>query len=139
MGKYIQRNSKTIRKVSIVDIPSHSGVRTRSRTLALQKSSFVASPSDSSYIQLRSRPLVKQTPSNTQNENRVPPKPNKHYCKGVGSLTLKVNSWNSSRSVKKLVHRKDKIRQEIEIKDVEDVEIDDEDSFCENMLEIEGR
>ncbi|XP_052624355.1 cyclin-dependent kinase inhibitor 4 isoform X1 [Lactuca sativa] len=139
MGKYIQRNSKTARKVSIMDIPSHGGVRTRARTLALQKASSAVSPGAGSYIQLRSRRLVKPTPSNIQKENRVPPKPNKHSCKGAGSSTLNVNSRNSSRSVKKLVHRKDEIRQEIEITDAEDVGIDDEASFGENMLEIEGR
>lgn len=34
----------------------------------------------------------------------------------------------------KLVHRKDKIHQEIEIRDAEDVGIGDEASFGENML-----
>ncbi|KAL4578428.1 hypothetical protein LXL04_014551 [Taraxacum kok-saghyz] len=134
MGKYIQRNSKTT-----MDIPSHGGVRTRARTLALQKASSAVSPGSCSYIQLRSRRLVKPTPPNIQKENRLPPKPNKHSCKGAGSSTLKVNSGKSSQSVKKLVDRKDEIHQNTEIKDAEDVGINDETSFGENMLEIEGR
>lgn len=139
MGKYIQRNSKATREVSIMDIPSHGGVRTRARTLALQRASSAVSPGSCSYIQLRSRRLVKPTPPNIQKENRVPPKPNKHSCKGAGSSTVKVNSGNSSGSVKKLVDRKDEIHQEIEIRDAEDGGVGDEASFGENMLEIEGR
>lgn len=118
-----------------MDIPSYGGVRTRARTLALQKASSAVLHGAGSYIQLRSRRLVKPTPAIRQKENRVPPKPNKHSSKGVGSSNLRVNSGNS----KKCVDGKDEIHQEIEIRDAEDVGIDDEASFGENMLETEGR
>nr|GEV88373.1 cyclin-dependent kinase inhibitor 4-like [Tanacetum cinerariifolium] len=63
MGKYMgSRNRKTSHEVSLMDIPS--GVRTRARTLALQKSGDGAC----SYIQLRSRRLVKLTATKRQKE-----------------------------------------------------------------------
>lgn len=136
MGKYIRRNSKTNRKASITDIAFHGGVRTRARTLALQKASAAVSPGAGSYIQLRSRRLVKPAPPIRQKENHVLPKSNKHSCKGVGKSMLKGNSGNS---VEKLVERKEEFRQGIKIRDAEDVGIDDEASFGENTLEIESR
>ncbi|KAI3798168.1 hypothetical protein L1987_33437 [Smallanthus sonchifolius] len=122
MGKYIARNSKTPGDLSLLDIPSHAGVRTRARTLALQKAATVSS-SAGSYIQLRSRRLVKRR----HKESRLPPKSNKVS----NSSGVRVSSGTSS--VKKLGDEKDEIRHEMAIRD------DDEASFGENMLEIEGR
>lgn len=137
MGKYMGRNSKTTGEVSLMDIPSHGGVRTRAKTLALQKAAV--SSGAGSYIQLRSRRLVKPTSPKRQKENRGPPKPSKSCYKGASSCGMKVNSANSSGSVKKLVDGKEEIRHESAIRDAEDLEIDDEGSFGENMLEIDGR
>ncbi|CAI9762777.1 unnamed protein product [Fraxinus pennsylvanica] len=66
MGKYI-RKSKGIGEADVVEVnhakastQSSLGVRTRAKTLALQKSSPAAiSGDDGSYLQLRSRRLVK--------------------------------------------------------------------------------
>ncbi|KAL2506455.1 Cyclin-dependent kinase inhibitor 3 [Abeliophyllum distichum] len=68
MGKYM-RKSKVIGEVAVMEV-SHAaaqsslGVRTRAKTLALQKSSAAAAISgdDGSYLQLRSRRLVKPAP-----------------------------------------------------------------------------
>lgn len=124
-----------------MDIPSHAGVRTRAKTLALQKaaSTVAVSSAATSYIQLRSRRLVKPTPPKRQKENRVPPKSNKHSNKGANSSRLKVNSGNSSGSVKELVDGKEEDRQESKVRVAGDLGIDDEASFGENVLEIEGR
>ncbi|KAD1410642.1 hypothetical protein R6Q59_026435 [Mikania micrantha] len=138
MGKYIGRNSKTAGEVSLIDIPSYAGVRTRAKTLALQKAAG-SSTAAGSYIQLRSRRLVKPTAPKRQKENRVPQKSNKSSFKGANSSGVRVTSANSSGSVKKLSDRKEEIRHERVISDAEGFGIDDEGSFGENMLEIEGR
>lgn len=112
MGKYTCQN------------PSHNGVRTRAKTLALQNAA-VSSISAGSYIQLRSRRLIKPTPPKRQKENRLPPKSNKN-----SSRIVRANSGSD----KKLG-----VNQETEIKDSDDLGIDGEGSFGENMVEIEGR
>lgn len=139
MGKYMKRNSKTTRDVSLIDFPSHGGVRTRAKTLALQKAavSSAAGAGSGSYIQLRSRRLVKPKPQ--QKENRLPPKPNKNSSKRAVSSGIKVNSVNSDDSVHKLVDLKEGIRQEGTIRVSENLGVDDEGSIGENLLEIEGR
>ncbi|KAF5768302.1 putative cyclin-dependent kinase inhibitor [Helianthus annuus] len=122
MGKYINRNSKPTGELSLIDIPTHGGVRTRAKTLALQNATV--SSTAGSYIQLRSRRLVKPTPPKRR---RVKPKSNKSSYKGAGSykganlsgVRVRVRSASSSGSVKNLG--------------------DDEGSFGENVLEIEGK
>lgn len=68
MVKYM-RKSKVIGEVAVMEVnhahaavQSSLGVRTRAKTLALQKSSAEISGDDGSYLQLRSRRLVKPTP-----------------------------------------------------------------------------
>ncbi|KAL8263953.1 hypothetical protein R6Q59_022083 [Mikania micrantha] len=78
MGKYIGRNSKTTGEVSLIDIPSYTGVRTWAKTLALQKAAG-SSTAAGSYIQLRSHRLVKPTAPKRQKENWVPQKSNKSF------------------------------------------------------------
>ncbi|KAL8228604.1 hypothetical protein R6Q59_000005 [Mikania micrantha] len=133
MGKYIGRNSKTTGEVSLIDIPSYTGVRTRAKTLALQKAAG-SSTAAGSYIQLRSRRLVKPTAPKRQKENWVPHKSNKSSFKGANSSGARVTSAISSRSVKKLSDRKEEIHHERVISDAEGFGIDDEGSFGENMM-----
>ncbi|KAL8245185.1 hypothetical protein R6Q59_011443 [Mikania micrantha] len=133
MGKYIGRNSKTTGEVSLIDVPSYASVRARAKTLALQKAAE-SSTAAGSYIQLRSRRLVKPTAPKRQKENRVPQKSNKSSFKGANSSGVRVISANSSISVKKLSDRKEEIRHERVISDAEGFGINDEGSFGENML-----
>ncbi|KAI7734450.1 hypothetical protein M8C21_032940 [Ambrosia artemisiifolia] len=118
MGKYIKTNPKPTGKQqqqqpSLINIPN-PGVRTRAKTLALQNAA-VSSPA--SYIQLRSRRLIKPTPTK---RHRVPPKSNNN-----NNNRVRVSSKTSSGSVNKLVD--------------EGFGNDGEGSFGENMLEIEPR
>lgn len=133
MGKYMRRKSKTTGEVSLMEVPSLGGVLTRAKTLALRKAAAaVASVSVGSYIQLRSRRLVKPTSEKKQKESGAPINPNKASLRGGNSSRLKVDE--------KLVEKEVKIRQRTEIKVALDFGIDDEEgSFGENMLEIEGR
>nr|XP_043612053.1 cyclin-dependent kinase inhibitor 4-like [Erigeron canadensis] len=55
MGKYMRRKAKTTNEVTLMEVPSFSGVLTRAKTLALQK----AADGAGSFIQLRSRRLIK--------------------------------------------------------------------------------
>ncbi|KAD2210647.1 hypothetical protein E3N88_41632 [Mikania micrantha] len=126
-------NSKTTGEVSLIDIPSYTGVRTRAKTLALQKAAGFSTAAGS-YIQLRSRRLVKSTAPKRRKENRVPQKSNKSSFKGANSTGVRVTSANSSSSVKKLSDRKEEIRHERVISDAEGFKIDDEGSFGVNML-----
>ncbi|KAK9062533.1 hypothetical protein SSX86_019720 [Deinandra increscens subsp. villosa] len=133
MGKYIRRNSKTTGE----DIPSHGGVRTRAKTLALQNAAV--SSTAGSYIQLRSRRLAKPAAPKRQNLNRVPTKSNKGSYKGANSSGIRVSSRALTASVKKLGVAKEEIRHESAIRGDEVLGIDDEASFGENVVEIEGR
>ncbi|KAL4591103.1 hypothetical protein LXL04_004052 [Taraxacum kok-saghyz] len=133
MGKYMRRKSKTTGEVSLMEVPSLGGVLTRAKTLALQKASAaVTSIGAGSYIQLRSRRLVKPTSEKKQKESGAPTNPIKASLRGANSSRLKVHE--------KLVYEVLENRQETEIKSPVDLGIDDEEgSFGENMLEMEGR
>lgn len=143
MGKYMRRKSKTTGEVSLMEVPSLGGVLTRAKTLALQRAAAaVASAGAGSYIQLRSRRLAKPISPKKSKENCTPTNPNKSSLRGANSSRMKVNSSDSCGSVKKLVDKEEESRQETEIKGAVDLGIDDEEeeaSFGENMLEIEGR
>jgi hypothetical protein len=126
MGKYMKK-SKIAGDVTavIMDSPSHAstvGVRTRAKTLALQKSP-VSSPQNtdsSSYLQLRSRRLRKLPP---------PPQPRKENS-STGNSRLRECSGKTSPSVEKLGSFG---------AEEENVDFTVEGSFGENFLEIEGR
>ncbi|XP_024984918.1 cyclin-dependent kinase inhibitor 5-like [Cynara cardunculus var. scolymus] len=136
MGKYMRRKSKTTGEVSSMEVPSLGGVLTRAKTLALQRAAAaVATAGAGSYIQLRSRRLVKPNSQKKPKENCTPTtNPNK------SSSRMKVNSVDSCGSVEKLVDKEEENRQGIEIKGNLELAIDDEEaSFGENMLEFEGR
>lgn len=133
MGKYMRRKSKTTGEVSLMEVPSLGGVLTRAKTLALQKASAaVASIGAGSYIQLRSRRLVKPTSEKKQKETGALTNPNKASLRGTNSSRLKVDE--------KLVYEELEICQNTKIKVAVDLGIDyEEGSFGENMVEMEGR
>lgn len=120
-----------------MEVPSLPGVLTRAKTLALQRAAAaVASTGAGSYIQLRSRRLVKPISPKKTKENCIT-NPNKSCLRGANSLKMKVDSTDSCGSVAKLVQE-----SEIKVKGAVDLGIDDDEeeySFGENMLEIEGR
>ncbi|XP_076891830.1 cyclin-dependent kinase inhibitor 4-like [Bidens hawaiensis] len=108
MGKYIKsRKSKSSSKeASLMQLPSLGGVLTRAKTLALQKAAV------GSYIQLRSRRLLKpNSPKKQQKESCGPTNPNNNK--------VRVANLDNLKPVEKLS--------------------DDEGSIGENVLEIEAR
>ncbi|PNX92627.1 cyclin-dependent kinase inhibitor 3-like protein [Trifolium pratense] len=126
MGKYMKK-SKIAGDVAavIMEAPSHTttvGVRTRAKTLALQKSP-IASPQhmdSSSYLELRSRRLRKLPP---------PPQPRRENA-SAGNSRLRECSGKTSSSVEKLGSF---------CAEEENVDFTVEGSFGENFLEIEGK
>ncbi|XP_058764176.1 cyclin-dependent kinase inhibitor 4-like [Vicia villosa] len=132
MGKYMKK-SKTAGDVAavIMDSPSHApavGVRTRAKTLALQKSPTAASSpqhtDSSAFLQLRSRRLRKVTP---------PPQPRRE-SDSVGNLRLRecsIKTLKSSHSVENLGNGNFCAEEG-------NFDFPMEGSFGENFLEIEG-
>ncbi|CAL5192012.1 unnamed protein product [Lathyrus oleraceus] len=130
MGKYMKK-SKTAGDVAavIMEAPSHAtavGVRTRAKTLALQKSP-TSSPQltdSSAFLQLRSRRLRKVPP---------PPQPRREND-SVGSLRLRecsIKTFSSLHSVENL-GTGNFCAEEVNF------DFTVEGSFGENFLEIEG-
>ncbi|KAI3823007.1 hypothetical protein L1987_10610 [Smallanthus sonchifolius] len=109
MGKYMLRRNWKSKTSREMEVPSLGGVLTRAKTLALQKTAAAGS-----YIQLRCRRLVKPISS-------------KETC-----VPNKLHSSVDSVSVKSLAHKEEEI-------DVNLVVGDEEGSFGEKTLEIEGR
>lgn len=125
MGKYMKK-SKIAGDVAavIMDAPSHtpaaaSGVRTRAKTLALQKSSPSSpqSPDSSAYLQLRSRRLRK-----------VPPPPRTAANSRLRESSAKTASSQGAEKLGPFIKEEEN-----------DVDVAMEGSFGENILEIEGR
>lgn len=130
MGKYMKK-SKTAGDVAavIMEAPSHApavGVRTRAKTLALQKSP-TSSPQhtdSSAFLQLRSRRLRKVPP---------PPQPRREND-SVGNLRLRecsIKTFSSLHSVENL-GTGNFCAEEVNF------DFTMEGSFGENFLEIEG-
>ncbi|XP_076934471.1 cyclin-dependent kinase inhibitor 4-like [Bidens hawaiensis] len=115
MGKYIKRrkSKSSSKEASLMQVPSLGGVLTRAKTLALQQAAL------GSYIQLRSRRLVKPNSPKNQKESCGPANPNK--LRVVNSADLKGGA------------------EKLNVKDVDFGVGDDEDSIGENVLEIEAR
>ncbi|GMY26831.1 cyclin-dependent kinase inhibitor 5-like [Fagus crenata] len=133
MGKYI-RKAKTRGELAVMEVSQSSlglGVRTRARTLALQKSQHAPpSPTNSasSYLQLRSRRLHKP-------EERVVVKRQKHATKDDDS------NHNNKQLENPSAVSKDEVKEVVadqEVKKNTDVGVE-EASFGENVLELEGR
>ncbi|XP_071713342.1 cyclin-dependent kinase inhibitor 4-like [Rutidosis leptorrhynchoides] len=127
MGKYMRRKSKSTNEVSLMEVPSFSGVLTRAKTLALQKAV------GGNYIQLRSRRLVKPISPKKDNDT------NPSKLRGVNSLRSKHESVVSVVNILKLDDEKDGICEEFEKKDGVNLGIDNECSIGENDLEIQTR
>ncbi|XP_075097254.1 cyclin-dependent kinase inhibitor 5 isoform X1 [Nicotiana tabacum] len=161
MGKYM-RKSKTTGEVALLEV-SHTqssplGVRTRAKTLALQrlqKSNSTGNGSGEggggggSYLQLRSRRLEK--PNQERKRQKYPlkdpnlPNPIKNNQSSRTSSTRlrQGHSWNSVSVEDRLGEQK---KEEINLQEIQN-EIKDnscgeggvEASFGENLLEFEGR
>lgn len=88
MGKYMKKD-KIIREVAVMEIPRQSsyGVRTRARTLALQRL-HKPNPDPASYLELRSRRLEKPFVATTARA--------KEACKEKSSPGPKTSSNVSS-------------------------------------------
>ncbi|KAK7338927.1 hypothetical protein VNO77_19561 [Canavalia gladiata] len=127
MGKYMKKSKIDVAAVIMEAPPPHSslGVRTRAKTLALQKSpppSSPQNPDSSAYLQLRSRRLLKLPPP-------LPEKPRK--CSGESAVTnsklgqsfAKTTSSRSAEKFGPFCAEEDNA----------------ECSFGENFLEVEGR
>ncbi|KAK1428474.1 hypothetical protein QVD17_17309 [Tagetes erecta] len=98
MGKYMRKPKLTGDTMTVFDVVSHSslGVRTRAKTLALQKlqalnSSTVSPPSpaseQTSYLQLRSRRLVKPPVQRLSCSSQRNPNPRAVNC-SIGSYSV---------------------------------------------------
>ncbi|XAR62586.1 hypothetical protein NMG60_11017405 [Bertholletia excelsa] len=157
MGKYM-RKTKTAGEVALMEVAQSSlGVRTRAKTLALQRlqnsAATAASSSGGSYLQLRSRRLEKPpivVPSDSKRPKQPPkessmrnPKPNPN---SRTSSRLRVGAANSGTAgpVSLDCLEKEGIHLETEkigSREDEKQEKDDvvEASFGENVLEFEGR
>nr|QYW07152.1 cyclin-dependent kinase inhibitor 1 [Dimocarpus longan] len=154
MGKYM-RKTKPQAEVAVMDVTQSSfGVRTRAKTLALQRSSSSAAPAavaGAAYLQLRSRQLFK--PPHLLNDS--PRRPNKQQA------TPNSNSNASSRNRLRGSSRpadsgsrgsgreaeiddEEKEEEKIEVEEEDDNSKDDDNvaveaSFGENVLDTEAR
>ncbi|CAL5347637.1 cyclin-dependent kinase inhibitor 4-like [Camellia sinensis] len=153
MGKYM-RKAKTAGEVALMELAQSSlGVRTRAKTLALQrlqKSPAEASSADGSYLQLRSRRLEKPPLPVTGDSKRQKQSP-KESCvaKSNPNSRTRLGSVNSgsAESVsddcwKKEVSRLEAEKvggEEEENQNNNNVDVGVEVCFGENVLELEGR
>ncbi|XP_059651821.1 cyclin-dependent kinase inhibitor 4-like isoform X2 [Cornus florida] len=155
MGKYI-RKSRTKGEIAIMEVSQSLGVRTRAKTLALQRlqKSAVTHPSTAavsggSYLQLRSRRLEKPPIFLSGGNSKRQKQPHKESCLPDPSRNQNPNSRTGSRlnsgsvSLDSLNNKEvtgDVVGEENEVlgnKNGADVGI--EASFGENVLEFEGR
>uniref|UniRef100_A0A5B7BQH6 Putative cyclin-dependent kinase inhibitor 5 n=1 Tax=Davidia involucrata TaxID=16924 RepID=A0A5B7BQH6_DAVIN len=164
MGKYI-RKSKTAGGVALMEVSQSLGVRTRAKTLALQrlKKSAVAPTTPAtggSYLQLRSRRLEKPpllvTSSDSKRQKHPPkesclpnpnPNPNSRSSSrlrvgsvnsgSVGSVSLDCLNKEEAHLAKEVTA--DVVGKEKEIQENNSVDVGIEASFGENVLEFEGR
>ncbi|KAA8548428.1 hypothetical protein F0562_000112 [Nyssa sinensis] len=162
MGKYM-RKSKTAGGVALMEVSQSLGVRTRAKTLALQrlqKSAVAAPASGGSYLQLRSRRLEKPpilvTSSDSKRQKHPPkescmpnpnPNPNSRASSrlrvgsvnsgSVGSVSLDCLNKEEGHLVKEVTE--DVVGEEQEIQEKNNSFVGIEASFGENVLEFEGR
>lgn len=141
MGKYMRKAKTTAGEVAVMEVTQSSplGVRTRAKTLALQKATSVGAGGSGSYLQLRSRRLEKPAALVNETSRRR-------------RRRMKENSRARERSRGK--KNVDEVDEEKKTDDVaaaaaafEDEEEEDNDeknldieaSFGENALESEAR
>ncbi|XP_031267202.1 cyclin-dependent kinase inhibitor 4-like [Pistacia vera] len=164
MGKYM-RKAKTAGEVAVMDLSL--GVRTRARTLALQKSSIPPSPSSTassagaggSYLQLRSRRLVKspilvndsakrakqgtakeKENCASENQNQDPNSSNPNSSNSNSRARVRVSqadSGSNGSGQKNESNSNENVGVGVEEETNKDLGV--EASFGENALEIEGR
>ncbi|KAL7177344.1 hypothetical protein ACSBR2_030658 [Camellia fascicularis] len=153
MGKYM-RKAKTAGEVALMELAQSSlGVRTRAKTLALQrlqKSPAEASSAGGSYLQLRSRRLEKPPLPVTGDSKRQKQNP-KESCvaKSNPNSRTRLGSVNSgsAESVSDDCWKKEGSRleaekvggEEEENQNNNNVDVGIEACFGENVLELEGR
>ncbi|KAK4482390.1 hypothetical protein RD792_009545 [Penstemon davidsonii] len=98
MGKYMMTKAKTTSDVSVMEVSQSSlGVRTRAKTLALQRSLTApsTSKSDSCYLQLRSRRLEKHLQKKNSRKARHscgPKTTSFEECFRSGSVGLEIEA-----------------------------------------------
>ncbi|KAJ0966522.1 hypothetical protein J5N97_023439 [Dioscorea zingiberensis] len=141
MGKYMKKAKALGGDVALMEVPHPSplGVRTRARTLALQRlqgptSSSPAPSSSSSYLQLRSRRLHKVAsplPKSKENPNGHNPSPNPKSS-GKAGPCLRSRATEQERCGGS---RKEAVVSEVSPEGDTAVEV----SFGENVLDCEGR
>ncbi|KAF8388397.1 hypothetical protein HHK36_027065 [Tetracentron sinense] len=157
MGKYM-RKAKISGEVAVMEVSQSSlGVRTRAKTLALQRlqKSTTADTEGASYLQLRSRRLEKplllvdpkklqHPPKETCKENPNPnPNPRMSSSLGLASVnsgsvgTVSLNC-SKNRDVHSTMEATNALAKEEGTQDNE-IDVGIEASFGENVLEFDGR
>ncbi|CAI9776965.1 unnamed protein product [Fraxinus pennsylvanica] len=146
MGKYM-RKSKVIGEVAVMEVnhahaaaQSSLGVRTRAKTLALQKSSAAAiSNDDGSYLQLRNRRLVKPIPSIvTEAKRQKHPQPKSGKGK-VGPRNLEEEKEEEIDGLEGKVHGKLEAEENNQEDEKNGGDGEMEASFGENLLEFDDK
>ncbi|KAA0049156.1 hypothetical protein IC582_012472 [Cucumis melo] len=157
MGKYI-RKSKSSREITLIDASqssSYIGVRTRAKTLALQRlqktsNSPPSSPSPTtsgSYLQLRSRRLHKPSstalpkqklPQGTTNARGRRVSADSRGTTRLGVCSVAAGSIESvsprrDDAVQELVVKQSEVQENLNVHDIQE-----EASFGENLLDFEG-
>ncbi|KAG1361857.1 cyclin-dependent kinase inhibitor 4 [Cocos nucifera] len=135
MGKYM-RKAKVSGEVAVMEVSAQSslGVRTRARTLALQRLQKPSPPDSSSYLELRSRRLEKPPPPAPKEDTAKPNNPSHRTgareanSGSVGSVSLRSCPNSDS--------KKGSVAPPVE---VPEASLDAEVSFGENVLEVEAR
>ncbi|KDP39379.1 hypothetical protein JCGZ_01136 [Jatropha curcas] len=162
MGKYM-RKAKTTGEVAVMDLSL--GVRTRAKTLALQRqarlpasppqpqpaSSAPSSPGSAGYLQLRSRRLVKpptlvnDSKRQKQSQNKEAQNPNPNSGVRVGSTVSGTDGSGQKNEVsgenkEEVQEKKSDCEENNNNNDInESKDLGIEASFGENVLDIEGR
>lgn len=147
MGKYI-RKAKTTGELAVMEVSQSSlGVRTRARTLALQKSPAPPSPAaaSGSYLQLRSRRLEKP-PVALSSQDSGPKRHRQAGSNPRAGSSLRVGSHGPKGVDQETVEvEKEEDLQEKKEKSGNNYNNNNSDlgveeaSFGENVLEFEGR
>ncbi|KAK4374177.1 hypothetical protein RND71_004854 [Anisodus tanguticus] len=157
MGKYMRKSKTTGGEIAILDVNHHHiqssslplGVRTRAKTLALQRlqksnsTTAVGGGDGGSYLQLRSRRLEKPKPKQqvgVEGKRQKYPLKDPNLPNPVRQRQRKVQgqNWNSGLEVEECLDEEKK--EEIEINNNNSGGDEGvEGSFGENLLEFDGR
>ncbi|KVI12307.1 cyclin-dependent kinase inhibitor 3 [Cynara cardunculus var. scolymus] len=148
MGRYMRKAKLTVDVVAVMDVSQSSlGVRTRAKTLALQKleaSKTATTPpppeqnSELSYLQLRSRRLEKPPLQQSTCYRQQNPNPR------VGGLRLAIRSGGSVSVGSGSSNERVRVLDESQFEADEDTEANcdlgsEETSFGENNIDFDGR